>query len=100
MNKGIRVNLTLPPEVDHVLARISKATGVGKATFVGQYLAEALPQLDQLALVMEQAAAGNIDAFTTMIKAVRQATGEVEQIQLGLKNARRAVMRKRVKKSA
>ena len=95
MEDRIRVNLTVDPVVDHLLRRMSKATGVGKATIISQWLLESLPQLEQLALAMEQAASGNIDAFNTMIGAIRSSLGDTKQLEMDVRTKRRAVMRKK-----
>lgn len=92
-----RVNLTPPPEVLAVLDRMSKASGVGKATIITQWLSESLPQLHSLASAMEQASRGNVDAFTTMIAALQEAASESKQLELEVRSQRRAVMRKRSK---
>lgn len=94
-NRGTRVNLTLTPETDAVLVRLAAASGVGKATWVGQWLEQCSPQLVQLALAMEQANRGNFDAFGTAIDALRAAKGRADQVEMDLTVKRRAAMRKR-----
>ncbi len=94
---GKRVNLTLPADVDRVLARIGDSSGVGKATIIRSWLTDSLPQLEQLARAVELAAAGNIDAFAAMQAAVRAAQAEAGQLQLDVASKRRAAMRRRKK---
>jgi predicted DNA-binding protein len=93
--QGARIGLTVPPELDRVLARIAAATGTGKATFVREWLCEAVPQLDQLANAMELAKRGNTDAFDVMAKVMLGVTEGADQLTLDIKKTRRRVIRKK-----
>lgn len=85
---GIRVNLTLPPEVDHVLTRLAVAAGTGKASFVREWLVTMTPQLQGMAEALEAARAGQVDSFTLMAKTMRGALHQGEQAELELKTLR------------
>ena len=85
---GARVNLTLPPEVDHVLARLAAAAGTGKASFVREWLVSMTPQLQGMAEALEAARAGQVDSFTLMAKTMRGAVHRGEQAELELKTMR------------
>lgn len=95
--QGPRVSITATPELDHVLGRIAAGTGTGKATFVREWLLDALPQLEQLATAIELAKSGNVDAFAIMAQVVRDASSEADQLSLDIKRDRRRAMRKRPK---
>ena len=95
-NQGPRVNLTLTDELDAVLGRLSRALGVGRATFVRQMLEGSLPQLELMAQAAEQVTRKNVpDGLALMAEALRDASGMAEQTQLELKRSRRAYMRHR-----
>jgi len=93
--QGPRVNLTLTPELDRVLGRLSAASGAGKASFVREWLIEALPVLDQLATSMEQAKAGNLDVFDSLARVMREGREQFDQVEMDLTRTRRRVARKR-----
>lgn len=93
---GVRVNLTLPPEVDRVLQRLADAAGTGKASFVREWLVGMVPQLVATAEALEAARAGQADALSLMAKGLRSATKQAEQAELELTRTRR-MMRKKSK---
>lgn len=95
--QGPRVNLTLTPELDRVLGRISAVTGAGKASFVREWLIEALPVLDGLALSMEQAKNGNLEVFDSLARVMREGRQVLDQTELDFKRTRRRVARRKVK---
>jgi hypothetical protein len=90
-----RVNLTLTSEVVAVLDRMGKHSGAGRATIIREWLIEGLPHLELLADAMEMAAKKNIDAFKVMSDTLKDLTNDADQMQLEIKSARRAAMRKR-----
>lgn len=93
--QGPRVNLTLTPELDRLLDRISAATGTGKATFVREILLGAMPQLEQMASALELVQSKQIpEGLAHMARALRDASGAVEQQELELTKLRRAARRK------
>lgn len=93
--QGPRVNLTLTPELDRVLDRISAATGAGKASFVREWLIEALPVLSALATSMEQARDGNVAVFDTLAHVMREGRQVLDQTELDFKRTRRRVARRK-----
>lgn len=92
---GVRVNLTLPPEVDRVLQRVADAAGTGKASFVREWLVTMSPQLVSIAEALEAARAGNADAFGLMAKGLRNAVGDAQQAELELTRARRMARKRK-----
>lgn len=94
---GARVNLTLPPEVDHVLTRLADAAGTGKASFVREWLVSMTPQLGQMADALEAAKAGQMDSLSMMLKTLRGAVQCGQQAQLELSRVRAVVRRKAAK---
>jgi hypothetical protein len=50
-----RLTITLTPEIDRALATFSRITGESRSAFIVQVLAEALPHLEKLAVVMQRA---------------------------------------------
>lgn len=91
-----RVNLTLPHEVVAVLDRISKATKLGRATIIREWLIEGLAGFEQMAAAIELAQQKNIDAFKVVAKALREVSAEADQMELEVKRVHRAARRKRV----
>ena len=89
-----RVNLTLPDEVIAVLDRMGKVTGAGRATIVREWLIEGQPMFAEMARAAEMAAQKNIDALEVMGKVLREASGQVDQLQLDITKKRRAARRK------
>lgn len=92
---GVRVNLTLPPDLDAVLQRVADAAGTGKASFVRELLLGMVPQLVQSAEALEAARAGRADALTLMSKNLRSSVDAAEQAQLELGKVRRIMSKKR-----
>lgn len=90
-NQGPRVGITLTPEMDAVLTRLSVAASTGKATIIREWLEGVLPQLDQIATAIELAKAGNLDAFKVMESTLRNTMAQGEQTRLGLRRTRRAM---------
>lgn len=91
---GVRVNLTLPPDLDRVLQRVADAAGTGKASFVRELLLGMVPQLVQSAEALEAARAGRADALTMMSKTLRSSVNDAQQAQLELTKFRRIMSRK------
>ena len=92
---GVRVNLTLPPELDRVLQRVADAAGTGKASFVREWLLGAQPALVEMAQALEMAREGNIDGLSLMSKTMRRALDQGEQAQLELGKVRAIARKKR-----
>jgi predicted DNA-binding protein len=91
---GVRVNLTLPPEVDHVLARVAEAAGTGKSSIVRELLVSMVPQLGEMAAALEGLRAGQVDSLAAVSKALRGVGDRTAQAELELKSLR-AMARKR-----
>lgn len=91
---GVRVNLTLPPELDHLLQRVADAAGTGKASFVREWLLSMQPALLDIAQALEAAKAGNVDGLTLMSKTMRRAIDQGKQAELELGKVR-AIARKK-----
>lgn len=91
---GVRVNLTLPPEVDVLLERIAKAAGTGKASFVREWLLSMAPQLADMARALEMAKEGQMDGLAVMAKSLRSAVKGGEQAELELRQVRAMARRK------
>lgn len=92
--KLTRVALTLPPDVIDTLDRLGRVTGAGRATIVREWLIEGQPMFAEMARAAEMAAQKNIDALEVMGKVLREASGQVDQLQLDITNKRRAARRK------
>lgn len=91
---GIRINLTLPPEVVATLDRMGAVTGAGRASIIREFLIEGHEGLQQLARALELAAAKNLDAFKLMAKTLDQTVAEAGQLSLDIKRTSRAMRRK------
>lgn len=94
---GTRVNLTLPDEVVAVLDRLQSVTGAGRATFIREWLTEAVPQLQELARAIEMAQDKNLDALKVLGDVMGRVSNDADQLQLDMKKTRRAAMRKKPK---
>jgi hypothetical protein len=92
--KLTRVALTLPPDVIDTLDRLGRVTGAGRATIVREWLIEGQPMFAEMARAAEMAAQKNIDALEVMGKVLREASGQVDQLQLDITKKRRAARRK------
>lgn len=88
---GVRVNLTLPPEVGRALSRVAEAAGTGRASFVREWLVGLTPQLVQMAEALEAARAGQVDGLRIISDSLRQSTNEANQAQLELGRLRRVL---------
>jgi predicted DNA-binding protein len=92
-----RVNLTLPDETIRVLDRLGKVTGAGRATIVREWLIEGTPMFAEMARAAEMAAKKNVDALLVMGQVLRDASSQVDQMELDVKRKRRAAMRKKIR---
>ena len=90
---GIRVNLTLPPEVVGILDRIAKASHTGRATMVREVLIDGLPGLAQLATALELAQQKNLDGFKLMAKSIGALADEADQLKLEMQRTSRRMRR-------
>lgn len=92
---GTRVNLTLPPDVLAAIDRMGSLAGIGRATFIREFLTDMKGHLNGLADAMDLAKKNNLDAFKVMANTLREVSQASEQIEMDLRKQRRAAMRKR-----
>lgn len=92
---GIRINLTLPPEVVATIDRMAKVTKAGRASIIREFLVEARPGLDEMAGALELAAAKNVDAFKLLSKTLDNSITQSQQLSLDIKRTHRRMRRKK-----
>ena len=92
---GIRVNLTLPPEVVATIDRMAKVTKAGRASIIREFLVEATPGLQQMARALELAAEKNADAFKLLASTLDKSVNDAQQLSLEIKAQRRRIRRKK-----
>lgn len=93
--QGTRINLTIPPDVLASIDRMCALGGIGRATFIREFLTDMKGHLNGLADAMDLAKKNNIDAFKVMADTLREVSQASEQIEMDLRKQRRAAMRKR-----
>jgi len=95
-----RIYVTVDPEVDAVLRRLSKATGTSRAGYVRNILRHSLPLFEKLAEAAELAAKKPSEGATALQDVVTEMQIENAQIQLNLqkKKQRKALRKTPVKK--
>lgn len=91
---GIRINLTLPPDIVATLDRMGAVTGAGRASIIREWLIEGRHTFVQMADALELAAQKNLDAFNVMTKAINGIAREADQLTLDMKRTSRAMRRK------
>lgn len=91
---GIRVNLTLPPELVAILDRIGAVTSAGRASILREFLIEAAPGFEDIARALELAQANNLDAFKVLTKTLDKTVADSQQLKLDIKGTRRRMRRK------
>ena len=91
---GIRINLTLPPEVVATLDRMGAATGAGRASIIREWLIEGHDGLQDMARVLELAASKNHDAFKLLAKSLDTSLAKADQLSLDIKRTSRRMRRK------
>ncbi len=83
-----RLTITLTPEIDRALTDFSRLTGESKSAFIVQVLAEAVPHLDRMTVLMQQANKLHGEAYqATRIKLSEYADAVTLQASSILKNA-------------
>jgi hypothetical protein len=87
--QGIRVNLTLPPELVAVLDKLTAVTGVSRAGFIREILMEGLPQFALMVQSLELAKKKNVDAYKSIRAAIDSTRAQADQISMDLKTADR-----------
>lgn len=91
---GTRVNLTLPADVMAAVDRMANAGGVGRATLIRELLEGQVPAMLEMARAVELAKQKNLDAFKVVSDVLRDASAQADQMQLNIKQAKRAYQRK------
>lgn len=92
---GIRVNLTLPPEVVATLDRISAVTNAGRASIIREFLIEGHHGLGDIAHALELAKQKNLDAFNVLAKSLDKTISQSEQMALEMRRTSRRMRRKK-----
>jgi predicted DNA-binding protein len=92
---GVRVNLTLTPELVRTLDRIADRTGSGRATILREMLESALPTFVEMADALDLAAERKVDAFNVLAKTLDEVSGQASQLSLDIKRTRRRAMRRK-----
>lgn len=92
---GVRVNLTLTPELVATLDRISHRTKTGRATILREMLESALPTFVTMADALDLAAAKKADAFSLLARAMDDTAEAAGQLSLDIKRTRRRAMRQK-----
>lgn len=90
---GTRINLTVPPELDAVLARIADGMGTGKASVITRFMLESMEGLTYVADAVELAKKGNVDSLKILEKALDNSVSEGQQLKLSISKKRRALPR-------
>lgn len=91
---GIRVNLTLPPEVVAIIDRMGAVTGAGRASILREFICESADGFADIATALEMAAAKNTDAFKVLAKTIDKTVSDSQQLSLDIKRTRRRMRRK------
>lgn len=92
---GVRVNLTLTPELVSTLDRITARTGTGRATILREMLEENLAAFVTMADALDLAAEKKLDAFTVLSRTMDDVAERAGQLSLDIKRTRRRAMRRK-----
>jgi predicted DNA-binding protein len=92
---GVRVNLTLTPELVGTLDRISSRSGTGRATLLREMLEANLATFVMMADALDLAAEKKTDAFKMLAAAMDDAAEQAGQLSLDIKRTRRRAMRRK-----
>lgn len=92
---GVRVNLTLTPELVATLDRISARTGAGRATLLREMIEGNLSTFVTMADALDLAAAKKIDAFAVLSRTMDDVAQQAGQLSLDIKRTRRRAMRQK-----
>lgn len=83
--QNVRIALTVPPEIDAKLKRLSELIGQPKTTIITGFLAELVPNVDILIDSIEKARHGQREvAIQTMADFVQKASLDLNQARLEL----------------
>lgn len=91
---GVRVNLTLTPELVRTLDRIHARTGTGRATMLREMLEANLATFVTMADALDLAAEKKLDAFSMLARTMDDLQETAGQLSLDIKRTRRRAMRK------
>ena len=92
---GVRVNLTLTPELVGTLDRISSRTGTGRATLLREMLEMNLGTFVTMADALDLAAEKKLDAFSMLARTMDDLQETAGQLSLDIKRTRRRAMRRK-----
>ena len=92
---GVRVNLTLTPELVGTLDRISDRTGTARASLLREMLEAALPTFATMADALDVAAEKKLDAFAMLARTMDDVQEQAGQLSLDIKRTRRRAMRRK-----
>ena len=92
---GVRVNLTLTPELVGTLDRISDRTGTGRATLLREMLEMNLATFVTMADALDLAAEKKLDAFSLLARTMDDVQEQAGQLSLDIKRTRRRAMRRK-----
>lgn len=92
---GVRVNLTLTPELVATLDRIQHRTGTGRATMLREMLEGNLATFTTMADALDLAAERKLDAFSLLARTMDDVQEQAGQLSLDIKRTRRRAMRKK-----
>lgn len=92
---GVRVNLTLTPELVATLDRISARTGTGRATLLREMIEGNLGTFVTMADALDLAAEKKLDAFAVLARTMDDVEKQAGQLSLDIKRTRRRAMRQK-----
>lgn len=85
MQKAKRVGLSLSPDVDLVLTKLSQLTGQPKTGIINEILEDSLPIFQQVIKALEEAKAGQLKmAIETTARYIAETSGHLQQVQFDL----------------
>lgn len=92
---GVRVNLTLTPELVATLDRIQHRTGTGRATMLREMIEANIGTLTTMADALDLAANKKLDAFSILVRSLEDLQEHAGQLSLDIKRTRRRAMRQK-----
>lgn len=92
---GVRVNLTLTPELVAILDRIQFRTGTGRATLLREMLEANIGTFTTMADALDLAAEKKLDAFSILAQSLDDLQEQAGQMSLDIKRTRRRAMRQK-----
>lgn len=92
---GVRVNLTLTPELCAQLDRIERHTGTGRATLLREMIEANLSTFLTMGDALDLAAEKKLDAFSVLSRTMDELQEQAGQMSLEIKRTRRRAMRQK-----